>query len=200
MHNEDHPATASEPQRPKAVRRVWILIALLAIGSLLFGILVMRDHDGSDVASRNSEPDITALSQTTTSADPRTELVSRLEEILARRELAYKSRDPDILKEIYTIDCPCLKSDSSAIRELLSENCNWVGGETSIKVRRLQRVAERMWILIADFTSEPLRVETESGRTVRIEPRGSELFQFVLARPVGSSQWLLGRASSYESS
>jgi hypothetical protein len=58
MHNEDHPATASEPQRPKAVRRVWILIALLAIGSLLFGILVMRDHDGSDVASRNSEPDI----------------------------------------------------------------------------------------------------------------------------------------------
>jgi hypothetical protein len=199
MRNEDHPATASEPQRPKALRRVWILIALLAIGSLLFGILVIRDHDGSDVASRNSEPDITAFSQTTTSTDPRAELVSRLEEILARRELAYKSRDPDILREIYTTDCPCLKSDSSAIRELLSENYNWVGGETSIKVRRLQRVTERMWILIADFTSEPLRVETESGRTVRIEPRGSEVFQFVLARPVGSSQWLLGRASSYES-
>jgi hypothetical protein len=199
MHNEDHPVTASEPQRAKALRRVWVLIALLAIGSLLIGILVIPDNNGSDAASRNSEPDVTAFSETTTSADPRTELVSRLEEILARRGLAYQSRDPGILKEIYTIDCPCMKSDSSAIRELLSENYNWIGGETSVKVRRLQRVTERMWILIADFTSEQLRVETESGRTVRIEPRGSEVFQFVLARPVGSSQWLLGRASSYES-
>jgi hypothetical protein len=199
MRNEDHPATASEPQRPKALRGAWILIALLAIGGLLFGILVIRDDDGSDVASRNSEPNVTAFLQTTTSADPRTELVSRLEEILARRELAYQSRDPDILKEIYTVDCPCLKSDSNAIRELISENYKWVGGEISIRVRSLERVRERMWILIADFTSEPLRVETESGRTVRIEPRGSEVFQFVLARPVGSSQWLLGRASSYES-
>jgi hypothetical protein len=62
----------------------------------------------------------------------------------------------------------------------------------------LERVTARMWIIVADFTSEALRIETESGRLVRTEPRGSDLFQFVLAMPTGSSQWLLGRASSYE--
>ena len=55
-----------------------------------------------------------------------------------------------------------------------------------------------MWIVVADFNSEALRIETESGRLVRTEPLGSDLFQFVLARPMGSTQWLLGRASSYE--
>jgi hypothetical protein len=136
--------------------------------------------------------------RTTTTLDPQAELVARLREILARREAAYSQRDPDILKQIYTVDCPCLKSDSNAIRELVSEDYIWVGGETSIKVRRLERVTARMWIIVADFTSEALRIETESGRLVRTEPRGSDLFQFVLAMPTGSSQWLLGRASSYE--
>ena len=66
--------------------------------------------------------------------------------------------------EIYTVDCPCMKSDSNAIRELVSEDYVWVGGETSVRVRRLERVTSRMWIIVADFTSEPLRIETKFGR------------------------------------
>jgi hypothetical protein len=148
MRNEDQPVNVSQPQRPKVLRHVWVLLVFLAMGSFLIGILVIRDGDGKGEASRSSESDATLFPQTTTSSDPRTELVSRLEEILARRELAYRSRNPEILKEIYTVDCPCLKSDSNAIRELVNENYNWVGGETSIRVRRLERVTERMWILL----------------------------------------------------
>ena len=96
------------------------------------------------------------------------------------------------------MDCPCLESDSNAIRELIREDYVWVGGETSIRVRSSELVTEKMWIIIADFSSEPLRIQTESGRAVRNEPRGSNLFQFVLAKPPGSTQWLLGRATSYE--
>jgi hypothetical protein len=139
-----------------------------------------------------------SLASTTTSISLETELVARLREILATREAAYGKRDPKILDSIYTSDCPCLESDSSAIRELVSEGYVWVGGGTSVDVRRLERVSARMWIIVADFTSEALRIETESGRLVRSEPRGSDLFQFVLARPTGSTQWLLGRATSYE--
>jgi hypothetical protein len=164
---------------------------------LLFAVLAVGDDDGSDRVVRSDRSDAT-LSKTPSTVGPQTELVARLEEILARRGVAYRERDPEILKEIYTEDCPCLKSDSNAIRELLSEDYNWVGGKTSIRVRHLERVTERMWIIIADFTSEPLRIETASGRPVRTEPRGSDLFQFVLARPTDSNQWLLGRASSHE--
>jgi hypothetical protein len=112
--------------------------------------------------------------------------------------MAYRKRDPELLREIYTVDCPCLESDSNAIRELIREDYVWVGGETSIRVRSSKQVTESMWIIIADFSSEPLRIQTVSGRTVRNEPGGSDLFQFVLAKPSGSTQWLLGRATSYK--
>jgi hypothetical protein len=173
-------------------------LVIVVAGGLLFAIVGTRDDREGAGASRSEGSDPTPSSQTTINTDQQTELVTRLKEILARRDVAYRKREPEILKEIYTVDCPCLESDSNAIRELVSEDYIWVGGETSIGVKRLERVTERMWIIVADFRSEPLRIETESGRTVRNEPRGSDLFQFVLAKPIGSSQWLLGRASSSE--
>jgi hypothetical protein len=175
--------------------------ATLVLVALVFSLVVFRD-DGGNTRKSYAEGSISATTvpaRTTTSINPETELVARLKEILARREAAYDQRDPEILKKIYTSDCPCLKSDSNAIRELISEDYVWVGGETTIDVRRLERVSTRMWIVIADFTSEALRIETESGQLVRTEPRGSDLFQFVLAIPIGSTQWLLGRATSFES-
>ena len=184
MRDDDQPASGPQPNRRKALRGVSSVLAVLIACGLLFAILAVRDDDEADGASTRESSDAPPSSQTNTTVDARAELVARLEEILAKREVAYRKRDPDILREIYTVDCPCLKSDSNAIRELRSEGYNWVGGETSIKVRRLERVTERMWILIADFSSEPLRIETESGRIVRNEPRGSDLFQFVLAKEV----------------
>ena len=198
MSSEDQSAAASPHKPLRAIRGLAAVAAVLVVSALVFAF-VIRDND------RNTKPDAdqgtvatTLPAPNTTIIDPQTELVNRLNEILARREVAYDQRDPEILGEIYTVDCPCLKSDSNAIRELINEDYVWIGGGASIDVRRLERVTDRMWIIVADFTSEALRIETESGHLVRSEPRGSDLFQFVLARPVGSTQWLLGRASSYE--
>jgi hypothetical protein len=195
--NEDHRVTGSQAKNPNVRRSALVVLALLSLGSLLFTVRTVRDDHGATEAPR-SDPIAPPLSMQSTTTVPEAELISRLKEILADREAAYRKRDPELLREIYTVDCPCLESDSNAIRELIREDYVWVGGETSIRVRSSKRVTEKMWIIIADFSSEPLQIQTESGRAVRNEPRGSELFQFVLAKPSGSTQWLLGRATSYE--
>jgi hypothetical protein len=197
MPNKDHLTTVSTPRNPKALRVVLVIMTILATGGLLFATLAVRDDDGATETPRSDALDPSSP-RTTTTVDLEDELVSRLKEILADRGAAYQKRDPDILRDIYTVDCPCLESDSNAIRELIREDYIWVGGETSIRVRRSERVSERMWTIVADFSSAALKIQTESGRTVRNEPQGSDLFQFVLAKPPGSAQWLLGRATRYE--
>jgi hypothetical protein len=199
MTNEDRPTTTSQPKNPGAHRGVLVVFAILVAGGLLFAMLTVRDNDGVTQASKVDDLGPPSSMRTTTTVTLKDELISRLREILADRQTAYRKRDPDILKEIYTVDCPCLESDSNAIRELIREDYVWVGGETSIRVRRSEQVTERMWIIVADFKSEPLQIQTEAGQTVRNEPRGSDLFEFVLAKPAGSTQWLLGRATSHES-
>ena len=200
MPNDDNRATVPSTKGPAAFRYAWtIIVLLLVVGFALAAMLVSKDDQAVNAAGRPvlDQPSASA-SPSTTSIDEETELVTRLREILATREQAYDKRDPELLKEVYTVDCPCLESDSNAIRELISSDYVWVGGETSVRVRRTERVTPRMWMVIADFSSEPLRVETKSGRLVRSEPRGRDLFQFVLAKPTGSTQWLLGRATSYK--
>jgi hypothetical protein len=196
MSNEDHPVNRPPVKGPTARYWIWLVVVILAVASL-FSVFVFRDDDSatatspSGVSGPSPSPPMTRI-------DSKSELVARLKEILATREHAYQDRDLEVLKKIYTVDCPCLESDSKAIRELIRENYVWVGGQTSLRIRKTERVSARMWIVIADFGSAPLRIETESGRLVREEPQGQDLFQFVLAKPVGSTQWLLGRASSYE--
>jgi len=58
----------------------------------------------------------TATNPTTTSLDFRSELTGRLVEILRIRDRAFQDRDSEILKDIYTGDCPCLEGDQNAIR------------------------------------------------------------------------------------
>jgi hypothetical protein len=198
MTNEDHP-TPSQPKNLRAVRGVLIVLAILVASGVLVAMFAVRDDGGATEASRGDGLGPPQSTRTTTTVSPEDVIVSRLKEILASRETAYRMRDPDILKRIYTVDCPCLESDQNAIRELIREDYVWVGGETSIRVQRSEQVSERMWTIVAEFSSEPLRIQTESGQTIREEPRGTDLFQFVLAMPVGSTQWLLGRATSYES-
>jgi len=200
MSDENHPSASSPHKRPWAVHGLAVALVILLAGAALLVFVMAHDDDRTAATSGGNGPISTATLplETTTTLDPKSQLIARLREILARRGTAYSRRDPGILKTIYTVDCPCLRSDSNAIRELISEDYVWIGGETSIKVRRLERVTARMWVIVADFTSEALRIETESGRLVRTEPRGSDLFQFVLAMPAGSTQWLLGQASSYE--
>jgi hypothetical protein len=199
MSIEDHPAQPPAPRGPS--RRGPVLagaVATLVAVGLLVAVLMSRG--GGEVAGAiPNEPSAASTTLTpTTTVNLRTELISRLREILRERQRAYRERDAELLSAIYTVDCPCLESDSNAIRELLSNRYVWVGGASSIRVRRLERITNRQWLIIGIFTSEPLRIETESGRLVRSEPGGSELFQFVLAKPLGSDRWLLGRASSYK--
>jgi hypothetical protein len=200
MANEHQSDRIPEPEvRGPGRGRLILGVALgvLAVAGLLVAAITLR-NDSSAIASRTEPPAPSMTSPPTSTAGLRTELVARLESILRQREEAYHKRDTTILHGIYTTDCPCLESDSNAIRELLDKEYVWVGGATSIQVQRLERVSDRLWLIVATFSSEALRIETESGRLIRNEPKGSDLFQFALVKPVGSTEWLLGRASSYQ--
>jgi hypothetical protein len=109
-----------------------------------------------------------------------------------------RNRDASILSAVYSVDCPCLEGDRNAIKELKSNNYHVVGGVTSIRVHKVEQVTERLWLIIADFKSAPLRIESESREVIREEPAGSDLFQFALSRPTGSTKWLLGQATAYK--
>jgi hypothetical protein len=199
MTNEDPQAVTTRTRvlRRARTRPVVLSSVGVVIGVVLVSVLLGRS-DSEEPTTPASDSPATSAAPMTTGPNLETELIERLQGILAERDEAYRRRDPAMLKTIYTVDCPCLESDSNAIKELLSKDYVWVGGETSIRVRRTEQVSSRLWLIIADFDSSTLRIETESGRLVRAEPSGSDLFQFALARPPGSSGWLLGRATSYE--
>jgi len=72
---------------------------------------------------------------------------------------------------------------------------NWEGVATSIKVQKAERVNERIWILTATVTGAPFRIEKETGQLIREVAKGSDLARFILTKPAGQQNWLLGRGS-----
>jgi hypothetical protein len=100
-----------------------------------------------------------------------------------------------MLSAIYSSDCPCMASDQKAIEQLLDHGHVWDGISTSIEVRSVTRVNERLWLVVAFFRSGVLSIKTEHGELIRIEPAGSDLFEFTLVKPNEGSSWLLGLAS-----
>jgi hypothetical protein len=99
---------------------------------------------------------------------------------------------------IYSSDCPCLANDEKAISELLARDHKWVGISTSIEAWSVNRINERLWVVVALLRSKALRIETADGRPIRIEPAGSDLFEFTMVKPPGGDQWLLGLVSDVE--
>jgi hypothetical protein len=199
MQFQDHPAPPPPTPRGPA-RAVWT--AAISTALLVAAIAAVFATRGDDPSAASlppapSSPPPTAAA-TTTTIDPQTEVVARLKEILKVRDQALHDRNARLLSAVYTVDCPCLEGDTNAIKELVGKNYHLIGGVTSVRVRRVERVNSRLWLVIADFDSAPLRIETESGELVRQEPAGSDLFQFALAKPVDATEWLLGRASSYK--
>jgi hypothetical protein len=190
MNAEDHKVQSATSRRLVAIG----LAAILPVAAVL-AVLVTRE-DGRATRSTLA-PSSSVAVPTTTTLDTRSELTGRLEEILKIRDRAFQDRDSQILKDIYTVDCPCLEGDGNAIQELIDNDYHVVGGATSIRLHRVSRASARLWLIIADFRSAPLRIETDDGRLIREEPGGSELFQFALSRPSGSNEWLLGRATAY---
>jgi hypothetical protein len=195
MSNEDH-QTPSAPFRRLAAKG---LVAALALVALLVAALVIRGGDDDVVGTAPTlTPSSSEAVAPSTTVNPRAEIVARLREILRIRDKAFRDRDAKILNNIYTSDCPCLEGDRNAIRELQTKNYNIVGGATSIRVRRVERVSGRLWLVIADFRSAPVRVESEEEELIREEPAGSDLFQFAMSKPTDSNEWLLGRAMAYQ--
>jgi hypothetical protein len=173
-------------------------IALLAsVVSVAFLTSVFTTPDRHlDAVPRRSPSSWTSSSASASSTiPPRDEVVSRLREILRIREEAYRSRSTEMLTTIYSSDCPCMASDQRAIEELLDHEHVWDGISTSIEVRSVRRVSERLWLVVALFRSGVLSIKTEHGKLIRIEPAGSDLFEFTLVKPNEGSSWLLGLAS-----
>ena len=170
---------------------IGVLAALISL--TIFLAVIESDENAVGVAPEtlpSSAPTIVKLSSTS-----RTEIISRLREILRIREQAYRSRSSEMLASIYSRDCPCLLSDGNAIDELLRKKRIWEGIGTSIEVRGATEINERAWTVVGLFRSQTLYVRTEDGRLVETEPAGKDLFRFTLVRPQGEQDWLLGLVS-----
>ena len=197
MQFDDHPAPRP-PTRRGPSRAAWVAataVALLVV-TVVVAVLMTRS-DGEAAGSTVPEPSSsqTTASPTTTTIDTRTEVVARLREILRVREEAFARRDASLFNEIYSDDCPCLKAGRDAIAALVKENVVWKGRSVSILVQSTQRINDQLWEVVALFTSKPFRIETEEGALIRSAPAERIRYRFLLFRPVGGEQWLLGNAS-----
>jgi hypothetical protein len=173
---------------------------LAGVTCALIALTVSITEDTSIGPVLESASSSSTYAATTTVRDDYPQVVSRLRDILRIREEAYRSRSSRLLRPIYSLDCPCLKSDEAAIQELLRARLVWKGIDTSIEVQHASRINKRLWTVDAIFRSGPLRIESEEGTLVRIEPEGSDLFRFTLIRPPQAEHWVLAMASLVEGS
>jgi hypothetical protein len=179
-------------------RQLTVIALLASVVSVAFLVSVFMTPDKDLDVARRRLPSSSMSSSASPSTSSRDEVVSRLREILRIREAAYRSRSPEMLTTIYSSDCPCMARDQRAIKELLDHGHVWDGIATSIEVRSVSKVNEHMWLVVALFRSEILSVKTEHGKLIRIEPAGSDLFEFTLVKPNEGASWLLGLASVLE--
>jgi hypothetical protein len=113
---------------------------------------------------------------------------------------AFARRDASLFDQVYSDDCPCLKAGRDAIAALLMENVVWKGRSVSILVQSIQRINDQLWEVVAVFASRPFRIETEDGALIRRAPAERIRYRFLLFRPIGGEQWLLGNASVLKTS
>ena len=198
MTKEDH-RPASRPRRVRPPR-AWMPAALMAVLVVVIAVLaITRRADPGTTASPSTPAPASSAAVTTTTVGEREEVVTQLRAILRMRDQAYLQRDTDLLRRIYTSDCPCLRGDRGAIQQLLKDNAVWVGASTSIQVRELERANDRLWIVVADFIASPFRIESESGELIRAVEGRSELFRFALTK-TPSNEFLLGFAGPVDES
>jgi hypothetical protein len=178
--------------------RLWLVVLLVLMASVIIvGAVISRADDESSSPSplMTNVPD----SETTaTTISPQAEVTSRLREILSTRDRALVARNAALLGRIYTVDCSCLKVGRALITQLRKERIVWKGVETSIAIRSSEEVNDRLWIIVATVRTPPVRVETESGRLVRVVPPEQNVVRFALARPRNEEEWLLGHASNLQ--
>ena len=176
------------------------LILAVLIGGLVVAaalLVAIRRPEPAAVASASASTS-PRVAPTTTRISEEKAVVIRLREILRVRDRAYRERDVGLLRNIYTTDCPCLRGDKKAIKQLLQDDAVWVDASTTVRVQKLEKVNDRLWIVVANFIGSPFRIETESGELIRAIKGRSELFRFALSRTTGGSELLLGFAAAVD--
>ena len=72
-----------------------------------------------------------------------------------------------------------------------------MGASTTVRIKKIEKVNDRLWIVMANFVGSPFRIETESGDLIRAIEGRTELFRFALVRTTGSHR-LLGFAAAVD--
>jgi ketosteroid isomerase-like protein len=194
MPIDDRHRTSESPiltPRGKAMFAILISAVIVAVVST-----VVWHSDSPATGS----PPLSASSRavTTTSLMEKDQVEVRLRDILKVRDQAYRRRNVQLLRQIYTADCPCLQGDGAAIRQLLEDDAVWVGASTSVRIKKLEKVSDRVWVIVANFDASPFRIETESGTLIRAVEGRTELFRFVPAKNSTGSSLQLGYAAAVD--
>jgi hypothetical protein len=191
------------PRNAKTERRVDLRrVALLALvvsplaAAVIYFFVASRDDGQSFPAT--TPPRTTQATAVATTVDTRAEIVDRLHQILEIRDQAIETRNASLLQQIYTVDCPCLKGDSSLISRLRGDRLVWRGIDISLQIEKVERINDRLWTVNAVVIAAPYTIERESGEVIQRIPQGRELSRFALAKPNGEDEWLLGQASLVE--
>ena len=194
MPNEEQ---GTSPSSGNQVRRLLLsaLITAVIVGLVL--LVIARDDDDAARPQGTSAPATTAPTQATI-PDERNEVILRLQEILQVREQAFKERDATLFEDVYASDCACLEAGRVAIAALKRDNVLWQNREIAIDVQSAEELSNRLWEVVAIFTSAPFRIETEEGELVREAPAERIRYRFLLVRTSDSDQWRLGSASPIE--
>jgi hypothetical protein len=139
-HPQASPSASSRPSRHG--RLVGALFTLVVVSGLIIGIGISRGSSNSPSSpSDQTMGDVTtSKNSTATTISTRTEVVSRLHEILKVRDRALLKRDADLLSGIYTTDCKCLQDGQTLISQLQRENIIWEGVKTDAIVRSTEEV------------------------------------------------------------
>jgi hypothetical protein len=198
----------NDPQSPQSAsgkssrrgRTSAVLVTLIVALSASIGFLVLRtgNDDLFQLPSKQTMGNSAISSTSVSIPSARLEVTSRLREILQVRDRALLSRKVDLLTGIYTIDCECLEDGRALINQLRKENIVWRGVRTEVAVTSAEEVNDRLWLVVATVETPPVRIETESGRLIRIVPSERNRVRFALAKPKNERDWLLGHASTFE--
>jgi hypothetical protein len=175
------------------------LIALASLIVLVISgvtLLVARDDESAATTSPGTSS-LVATTSTRTSAS-KDEVTRRLREILQIREQAIRERDASLFEDVYSSECSCLRAGRAAIAALKREEVLWKNRSISIEIQSTRMISNRLWEVVALFTSSPFRIETEEGRLVRESPAERIRYRFLLVRTSDWEPWRLGGASPIE--
>jgi hypothetical protein len=202
LPSRHHQDTLMDPHQHPTRPSTPLLAAAVALALLLAAAawtLTARSGDptaaGPPPPAPSAAPTTTPAAATTTTLDAEAEVIARLRHILRVREQAFAARDASPLNQVYASDCPCLAAGRDAIAALRRARVVWKGRSISLRVQSTQEVNDRLWEVVALFSSKPFRIETEQGSLVREQPAERIRYRFLLVRVTPGEPWLLGNAS-----